>query len=99
MGRLAELQGYGIATFPAEMVTPSTLFYSGSTTQSLTVVVGSLFIDYSANASNFLTWQTLLTSFICEDFALRDEWATSHVIYEDALFHRSGVPWHDLSLV
>lgn len=90
-------KGYGIATFPDEKVTPSTLFYTGSTTKSFTAAAVSLLIDDTANSSNPLTWQTPLSSLIREDFVLPDEWATSHVTLEDALSHRTGMPDHDLS--
>lgn len=91
------MQGYGIATLPDEKVTPSTLFYTGSTTKSFTAAAVSLLIDDTANASHPLTWQTPLSSLIREDFVLPDEWATSHITLEDALSHRTGMPRHDLS--
>ena len=92
-----DLQGYGIATFPDEKVTPSTLFYTGSTTKSFTAAAISLLIDDTANSSNPLTWQTPLSSLIREDFVLPDEWATSHITLEDAVSHRTGMPRHDLA--
>ncbi|MCJ1461124.1 hypothetical protein MMC28_011506, partial [Mycoblastus sanguinarius] len=90
-------KGYGIATFPDEPFTPSTLFYTASTTKSFTAAAVSLLIDDSANTSEPLFWQTPLTKLMREDFVLPDEYATLHASVEDALAHRTGMPRHDLS--
>ncbi|MCJ1453615.1 hypothetical protein MMC28_003962 [Mycoblastus sanguinarius] len=90
-------KGYGIATFPNEPVTPSTLFYTGSTTKSFTAAAVSLLIDDTANSSSPLTWQTKLVSVMREDFVLPDEWTTAHATLEDALSHRTGMPGYDTS--
>ena len=86
-----------MAKLPFEKVTPSTLFYPGSTTKSFTAAAVSLLIDDSANSSNPLTWQTPVSSLIREDFVLPDDYYTSHVTLEDALSHRTGMPRHDIS--
>ncbi|KAI2610592.1 beta-lactamase/transpeptidase-like protein [Hypoxylon sp. NC1633] len=44
-------EGYGISSFPSTPVTPSTLFYTGSTTKAFTAAVVSLLID-SGNFSS-----------------------------------------------
>ena len=90
-------QGYGIATFPSEIVTPATLFYTGSTTKSFTAAAVSLLIDDNANSSNPWTWETPLSSIIREDFVMIDDYYTSHITLEDALSHRTGFPRHDAS--
>ncbi len=86
-----------MAKFPSEKVTPSTLFYPGSTTKSFTAAAVSILIDDSVNSSNPLTWQTPISSIIREDFVLPDDYSTSHVTLEDALSHRTGMPRHDFS--
>ncbi|KAL9126557.1 MAG: hypothetical protein Q9217_004418 [Psora testacea] len=88
-------KGYGIATFPSEKVTPSTLFYPGSTTKSFTAAAVSLLIDESANPSKPWAWDTPLSSIIREDFVMIDDYYTSHITLEDALSHRTGLPRHD----
>jgi CubicO group peptidase (beta-lactamase class C family) len=89
-------QGYGIATYPDTKVTPSTLFYGGSTTKAFTAAAMSLLIDDNANFSN-VQWNTPIVKLIPDDFALSDEYATTHTTIEDALSHRSGLPRHDYS--
>lgn len=42
-----------------------------------------------------IQWDTPLQQLIPEDFALENEYATSHTTIEDALSHRSGLPRHD----
>ncbi len=78
-------------------MTPSTLFYPGSTTKSFTAAAVSLLIDDTVNSSTPLTWQTQISSIIREDFVLPDEYSTFHVTLEDALSHRTGMPRHDFS--
>jgi len=89
-------QGYGIATYPDTKVTPSTLYYTGSTTKAFTAAAMSLLVDDNANYSN-VQWETPIIKLIPEDFMLSDEWATNHITIEDALSHRSGLPRHDYS--
>ncbi|KAL8700250.1 MAG: hypothetical protein Q9201_005547 [Fulgogasparrea decipioides] len=90
-------KGYGISNFPAVKVTPSTLFYTGSTTKAFTAAALALLIDDSANSSDPVTWRTPISSLIREDFVLPDEYATAHITLEDAASHRTGMPRHDSS--
>ncbi|KAI1100791.1 beta-lactamase/transpeptidase-like protein [Jackrogersella minutella] len=97
-------EGYGISSFPSTPVTPSTLFYTGSTTKAFTAAIVSLLIA-SGNFSSTplpspLSWQTPLSHLIREDFALGPEydWPALHLTLEDALSHRTGFPRHDKAL-
>ncbi|KAL8931478.1 MAG: hypothetical protein Q9216_007189 [Gyalolechia sp. 2 TL-2023] len=90
-------KGYGYSNFPSVVVTPSTLFYTGSTTKAFTAAALSLMIDDTANSSEPLTWRTPISSLIREDFVLQDEYATQHITLEDAASHRTGMPGHDSS--
>jgi CubicO group peptidase (beta-lactamase class C family) len=87
-------EGYGIASYPSTPVTPSTLFYAGSTTKAFTAAVMSLLVDDDANFPH-VKWSTPISSLIRGDFVLEDEWATNHVTIEDALSHRTGMPAYD----
>ncbi|KAI4205943.1 MAG: hypothetical protein LQ350_000128 [Teloschistes chrysophthalmus] len=89
--------GYGIASFPSTNVTPSTLFYTGSTTKAFTAAVLAMLIEDSVNDTKPLTWRTPISSLIRDDFVLPDEYATAHVTLEDAASHRTGMPRHDSS--
>lgn len=105
-------EGYGIATFPSTPVTPSTLFYAGSTTKAFTAAVVSLLIasgNFSTSSSSSssssqgktpLNWQTPLSHLLPSDFALQDGngWAAAHLTLEDALSHRTGLARHDKAL-
>ncbi|KAK8084619.1 hypothetical protein PG997_005890 [Apiospora hydei] len=90
--------GYGNATLPGTPVTPSTLFYGGSTTKAFTAAAFAQLIDSGAHPD--LSWRTPLASLIREDFELAPEyaWAQEHLTLEDALSHRTGFPRHDKSL-
>lgn len=88
-------KGYGFSTLPSVNVTPSTLFYTGSTTKAFTAAALALIMDDTANSSKPLTWNTPISSLIREDFVLPDEYATQHVTLEDAASHRTGLPRHD----
>lgn len=90
-------KGYGIATFPDTEVTPSTLFYPGSTTKAFTAAAASIVIDDLANSSKPLRWDTPLFSILGEDFVMQDDHATMHTTIEDGLSHRHGVPRHEMS--
>ena len=91
-----QYRGYGISTFPNTKVTPSTLFYAGSTTKAFIASALSLLIDNSTSYSN-IAWNTPISTLIPADFVLEDTYATAHVTIEDALSHRSGMPRHDAS--
>ncbi|KAE9377060.1 putative penicillin-binding protein [Stipitochalara longipes BDJ] len=95
-GELEWSEGYGIATYPDTKVTPSTLYYTGSTTKAFTAAAMSLLVDDNANYSN-VQWNTPIVQLIPDDFMLSDEWATNHITIEDALSHRTGLPRHDYS--
>ncbi|KAK8130957.1 beta-lactamase/transpeptidase-like protein [Apiospora sp. TS-2023a] len=91
--------GYGNATLPGTPVTPSTLFYGGSTTKAFTAAAFAQLID-APDAHPDLTWRTPLASLIRNDFVLAPEyaWAQAHLTLEDALSHRTGFPRHDKAL-
>ncbi|KAL8713210.1 MAG: hypothetical protein Q9220_002731 [cf. Caloplaca sp. 1 TL-2023] len=90
-------KGYGISTFPSTPVTPSTLFYTGSTTKAFTSAALTLLIEDSANTINPITWRTPISSLIRSDFVLPSDYATLHTTLEDAASHRTGMPRHDAS--
>ncbi|KAH6647578.1 beta-lactamase/transpeptidase-like protein [Truncatella angustata] len=91
--------GYGNATLPSTPVTPSTLFYGGSTTKAFTAAIVSLLIDSGAYHPS-LSWQTPISQLIRDDFVLQPEyaWAQEHLTLEDLLSHRTGFARHDKSL-
>ncbi|KAF3054971.1 hypothetical protein GL218_07608 [Daldinia childiae] len=98
-------EGYGISSFPSTPATPSTLYYTGSTTKAFTAAILSLLIA-SGNFSSLqetyppLSWQTPISHIIRDDFVLGPEyeWAAAHLTLEDALSHRTGFPRHDKAL-
>ena len=51
------------------------------------------------NATGFpdVKWSTPLSHLLPRDFALADDYYSSHITLEDALSHRSGLPRHDLA--
>lgn len=73
------IQGYGNATLPSTPVTPSTLFYGGSTTKAFTTAAFAQLID--AGTVPGLSWRTSIASLIREDFVLQpsDQWAQEHL--------------------
>jgi CubicO group peptidase (beta-lactamase class C family) len=81
-------------------VTPETVFFTASTTKSFTAASVSLLIDDAASNQSIeqippdLSWTSTISSVIPEDFALENDYATSHVTFEDALSNRSGLPDH-----
>ncbi|RYP75863.1 hypothetical protein DL771_002127 [Monosporascus sp. 5C6A] len=96
-------EGYGSATLNSTPVTPSTLFYTGSTTKAFTCAILAMMMqsedEEKRSASlSALGWQTPISSLIRDDFVLQDEWATAHLTLEDALSHRTGFPRHDKAL-
>ena len=80
-------------------MTPSTLFYTGSTTKAFTSAAWAKFIGSEENQkkqkSDQITFGTPLSTIIRDDFVLSDEFATAHISIEDALSHRSGMSRHD----
>ena len=95
------IQGYGIASYPSEKVTPSTLFYTGSTTKAFLGALWAQLVESEENQEKdelekiFL--KTPLSKLIRDDFVLQDDWATNHITIEDALSHRTGMSRHDAS--
>ncbi|RYP82795.1 hypothetical protein DL770_005505 [Monosporascus sp. CRB-9-2] len=96
-------EGYGSATLGSTPVTPSTLFYAGSTTKAFTCAILAMMMESEdekkkSPSLSALGWQTPISSLIRDDFVLQDEWATAHLTLEDALSHRTGFPRHDWAL-
>jgi CubicO group peptidase (beta-lactamase class C family) len=92
-------EGFGHAIIDHDIpVTPSTLFYCGSTTKSFTAAAISLLIDDFRNSSSIdIVWDSPVVRFLREDWMLSDAWATEHVTLEDALSHHTGYPRHDFA--
>jgi CubicO group peptidase (beta-lactamase class C family) len=78
-------------------VTPSTLFYAGSTTKAFTAAIMSFLVDDDEKYPQ-IQWNTPINQLIRDDFVLENDYATNHTTIEDALSHRSGLPGHDCSL-
>ncbi|RYP50402.1 hypothetical protein DL768_004077 [Monosporascus sp. mg162] len=96
-------EGYGSATLDSTPVTPSTLFYAGSTTKAFTCAILAMMMESEDEKRrspplSALGWQTPISSLVRDDFVLQDEWATAHLTLEDALSHRTGFPRHDRAL-
>lgn len=95
------MQGYGIASYPSEKVTPSTLFYTGSTTKAFLGAAWAQLIESDKNqkkdSAEKLSYSTPLATLIRDDFVLQDDYATNHVTIEDALSHRTGMGGYDFS--
>jgi CubicO group peptidase (beta-lactamase class C family) len=88
-------QGYGTASLPNDKpMSPSTLFFAGSTTKAFTAAVMSLLVEDNEKYPQ-IQWDTPLQQLIPDDFALENDYATSHITIEDALSHRTGLPRHD----
>jgi len=83
-----------MASFPSTPVTPSTLFYAGSTTKAFTAATLSLLVDDNDEYSQ-VQWETPISQLIRDDFVLEDDYYTNHITIEDALSHRTGMPRHD----
>ncbi|KAK8072782.1 penicillin-binding protein [Apiospora saccharicola] len=95
-------KGFGYASLPSTLVTPHTLFYTGSTTKSFTAAALSMLIDESSSTDTDtpkLSWTTPISQLLRDDFVLSDDWATAHVTVEDVASHRTGYPPHDLAFV
>ncbi|OKL62779.1 hypothetical protein UA08_01859 [Talaromyces atroroseus] len=87
-------EGYGIASMPSTPVTPSTLFYAGSTTKAFTGAMMGMLVEDNDTYPQ-VQWDTPVSQLIRDDFVLSDEYATQHITIEDILSHRSGLPPHD----
>ncbi|MCJ1392985.1 hypothetical protein MMC18_005857 [Xylographa bjoerkii] len=94
-------EGYGIASFPSEKVTSSTLFYTGSTTKAFLGTAWAQLIEseenQKKNALEKISYDTPLATLIRDDFVLQNEYSTNHCSIEDALSHRTGMFRHDHS--
>jgi CubicO group peptidase (beta-lactamase class C family) len=93
---LANSEGYGTATFPSSPVTPSTLFYTSSTTKAFTAAIMSFLVDEQRKVS-YHSMGHANPLLIHDDFVLENDYTTNHITIEDALSHRSGLPGHDRS--
>ncbi|KAG0652787.1 hypothetical protein D0Z07_0667 [Hyphodiscus hymeniophilus] len=96
-GDITWSKGYGIATFPSTLVSPSTLYFAGSTTKAFTAAIMSFLVDDNEKYPH-LQWDTPIATLIRDDFVLENEYATQHTTIEDSLSHRTGLPGHDFSL-
>lgn len=96
-------KGYGYSNLQTRTpITPSSLFFTGSTTKSFTASMAAQLVESKDHPS--ITWETPLAEMIGEDFVLdqttpRGRWATASVTMEDCLSHRTGLPRHDLAWV
>jgi CubicO group peptidase (beta-lactamase class C family) len=77
-------------------VTPSTLYFTGSTTKAFTAAIISILVDDIEKYPS-IQWDTPICQLIREDLVLENDYATTHTTIEDALSHRSGLPGHDRS--
>jgi len=75
-------------------VTPSTLFYAGSTTKGFTAATMAVLVEDNENYPQ-VQWNTPIRQLLPDEFELEDEYATNHTTIEDALSHRSGLGRHD----
>lgn len=76
--------------------TSDTLWFTGSTTKAFTAAAAALIVHDSVDFPD-VSWSSPLSSLLPFDFALEDDYCTSHITLEDALSHRSGLPRHDLA--
>ncbi|KAJ5661098.1 beta-lactamase/transpeptidase-like protein [Penicillium longicatenatum] len=85
-------EGYGLAVMPSTPVTPSTLFYAGSTTKAFTA---AMLAKLTEDPVTKVRWDTPICQLIPGDFVLQDKCAGDQITVEDALSHRTGLPSHD----
>jgi len=82
-------------------VTPSTLFYTGSTTKAFLGAAWAQLIESDENqkkeSTEKISYDTPLATLIRDDFIVQDDYATNHITIEDALSHRTGMSGYDLS--
>ncbi|PWY92655.1 beta-lactamase/transpeptidase-like protein [Aspergillus heteromorphus CBS 117.55] len=83
-----------MASLPSTPVTPTTLFYAGSTTKAFTAAMMAKLVEDNTTYPQ-VQWDTPISSLIRDDFVLSSAYATEHTTIEDALSHRSGLPRHD----
>ncbi|KAH8891646.1 beta-lactamase/transpeptidase-like protein [Thozetella sp. PMI_491] len=80
--------------------TEHTLYSVGSTTKAFTGAAVAHIIDSGSYKNptfpqRVVDWKTPVADILPDDFVLQDEWATTHLTFEDTLTHRSGMPRHD----
>ncbi|KAJ5713213.1 beta-lactamase/transpeptidase-like protein [Penicillium malachiteum] len=85
-------EGYGLASLPSTPVTPSTLFYGGSTTKAFTA---AMLAKVTEDPATKIRWDTPISQLLPGDFALSDRCTGNQITVEDALSHRTGLPGHD----
>ncbi|KAJ5719356.1 beta-lactamase/transpeptidase-like protein [Penicillium malachiteum] len=85
-------EGYGLAILPSTPVTPSTLFYGGSTTKAFTA---AMLAKLTEDPTSKIRWDTPISQLLPGDFALLDKSTGDQITVEDALSHRTGLPGHD----
>ncbi|KAJ5088695.1 beta-lactamase/transpeptidase-like protein [Penicillium angulare] len=85
-------EGYGFAKLPSTPVTPSTLFYAGSTTKAFTAAMIAKLIE---DPTRDIEWGTPIAELLPGDFSLTDKTVADQITVEDALSHRTGLPGHD----
>ncbi|KAF2101798.1 beta-lactamase/transpeptidase-like protein [Rhizodiscina lignyota] len=96
-------KGYGYSDIADKVpVTPSTLFFAGSTTKSFTASMAAHLVEDEQFPE--VSWKTPLAKLIRDDFVLdqgspNGQWATNHITLEDALSMRTGMPRHDLTWI
>ncbi|KEQ62188.1 beta-lactamase/transpeptidase-like protein, partial [Aureobasidium melanogenum CBS 110374] len=89
-------KGYGYAVLPDIKATPDTLWFTGSTTKAFTAAAAALMVQDTIEYPE-ISWSSSLSTLLPGNFALEDDYYTSHITLEDALSHRSGLPRHDLA--
>ncbi|KAL3454569.1 beta-lactamase/transpeptidase-like protein [Aspergillus insuetus] len=100
LGGKTYAKGYGtsnLSSTPPTPVTPSTLFFAGSTTKAHTAAAISLLVSNNTHYPH-IQWSTPLHD-ILPEFILSDPYATTHLTLIDILSHRSGLPRHDQVLL
>ncbi|KAI5362469.1 putative beta-lactamase/transpeptidase [Septoria linicola] len=88
-------KGYGYASFPNTPATPDTLWYTASTTKAFVAAAAGLLVEDDRYPQ--FGWSTPVSDLMPGDFALTEDYQTTHTTLEDALSHRSGLPRHDVS--
>ncbi|KAH8601764.1 beta-lactamase/transpeptidase-like protein [Bisporella sp. PMI_857] len=86
---------YGFTKLPDVPVEPETVFYCASTTKAFTAAASSLLVDDERHPQ--VQWNTPINQLIPEDFVLEDDYWTQHIMIQDALTHRTGLPGHFLA--
>ncbi|OAA53170.1 Beta-lactamase-type transpeptidase fold domain containing protein [Cordyceps fumosorosea ARSEF 2679] len=95
------IDGYGHTVIPDVLATADTLWYACSTTTKAQVAALLSQLIHSNNYTDAFSrgWETPISSIICDDFVLQDEWATAHVTLNDSVSHRTGLGRHNWGLL